>query len=554
MNKTIHGNVVPFALPAHRLRRSAEDYRKRGQPIEAVSLLRRAAEQEDSVMGWLRLAQQLRRMNCQEQASVILYRLCARRNMLPEVWLELGKCQQVLGRKDAAIDCLYHYLSEDPYSEGAEAARAMLEQLETPEETHRAFRHTALIRRGLASYRRGEKEAGVRRIRRAIRMSKEKAPLYITLAVLFLAEGKGEAALVDLAHALRHDPGNVRAMSMMCVTLSSLNKRRMAMAMLERCAEKASEPNAEEYFLTAAWTITADRITRAYLEKQLKQKPYRIALMHHMAVLCWQEGQSEDAQRWWKRILSLDPQDQRARAMILWAPEHPDMQIPMMGALPGDVVKQYLAKLLTILNSDMPADVMLAYGSESRAILDWCMNIPDIRLQSMALNAIGEREGDCVQAYLREMLIVPGTISEVRQKAMLRLAEMGDTGPLNILMGQRITTAQMTRVEAKPRGQWTLFLPQLLRETRRTCESQELAFFAADLWTMLTPAQQREAVGPKGYQWLKAIEILYLRLTGREEAAEKIVRGLPVSPRKISRILRGVKRQTDISMEGDVIS
>ena len=50
------GQVVPFTLSAGRMRRGAQEYRRRGQQVEAAELLRRAAEQEDSPLGWLHLA------------------------------------------------------------------------------------------------------------------------------------------------------------------------------------------------------------------------------------------------------------------------------------------------------------------------------------------------------------------------------------------------------------------------------------------------------------------------------------------------------------------
>ena len=96
-----------------------------------------------------------------------------------------------------------------------------------------------------------------------------------------------------------------------------------------------------------------------------------------------------------------------------------------------------------------------------------------------------------------------------------------------------------------------MFLPQLLRETRRTCNATEIAFFAADLWEVMRANQRHCSAGPDCYMWVKAMEILYLRLTGREDEAARVVRAMPVSPRKISRIMRDLKRQTDISMEGE---
>ena len=550
MSKQTLGKVVPFALPAYRLRRSADDCRRRGRMEDAVVLLRRAAVQEDSAVGWLRLAQQLKQMGCYEQAAALLYRLCAREDMLPETWLELGKCQHALGRREAACDSLYHYLQEDPYSEAAEEAHALLDTLEQPE-GRSVLRQGLLVRRGLTAFRRGEQALGLRRIRRAIRLTEEPAPLHITLALLALADNRGHDAIRELARALRLEPGNVRAMSMLSVALSGMGKPRAALGMLEKCAAMAAEPAGEDYFLTAAWTLSASGAARRYLTARLKRQPCRSARLHPLASLDWQEGRRKEALQGWRRILALDPTDQRAQLLLAWAPEHPGEELPPMGALPPEAVQQRMTELMAILAAKPLAETLLGYDSPMRMTLDWCMSIPDAGVQLAAIRAAGEEDAPCVRAWLREQLTAPGTLQEVRQRIMIRLAEMGDDAPLNVLIGQRMTTAQLTKVDNVPRSQWRLFLPHLLTETRRTCEATELAFFAADLWQVMSPAQRQEATGDRGYQWIKAMEILYLRLTGREGEAAKVVRALPVSARKISRVMRSLKRQTDQSLEGD---
>lgn len=222
-----------------------------------------------------------------------------------------------------------------------------------------------------------------------------------------------------------------------------------------------------------------------------------------------------------------------------------------MGALPPEAVQQRMTELMAILAAKPPAETLLGYDSPMRMTLDWCMGIPDAGVQLAAIRAAGTEDAPCVRAWLREQLTAPGTLQEVRQRIMIRLAEMGDDAPMNVLIGQRMTTAQLTKVDNVPRSQWHLYLPRLLVETRRTCEATELAFFAADLWQVMSPAQRQEATGDRGYQWIKAMEILYLRLAGREGEAAKVVRALPVSARKISRVMRSLKRQTDQSLEGD---
>ncbi|MBQ8654694.1 MAG: hypothetical protein IJ507_07120 [Clostridia bacterium] len=551
MDKLNWSKVVPFRLSASRMRRSADEMRRRGQLVESMEMLRRAAVQEDSSALWLQLARRLRQEGCPEQAVPMLYRLCGREDMPADAWLELGLGLRTLGRRDAACDCLYHYLHENPYSSGADQARRLLQEMEQYEGVKDPFRLDPLVRRGLTAWRRGDTELGGRRLRRAIRMGRDKAKLHITLGILYLADERGAEALRELARALKAERGNVRAMCMSAVTLSSLGKRRMAMAMLERSMPLAVSPEDEEHFITAAWAISARRLIRRYLDMRLKAQPLRIALMHPMADLLWHSGEHDTALRWWKRILALDPCDPRARALISWAPEHPDSVLPRPGTLPGDYVRAQLAEMKELTLSPRPPEELLCCGSQSRMLLDWCFRMPDENLQQAALWIAMRKDSPQTRLYLRQLLTLPGVMESVRQRAMMELAQHGENGAMNVLMGTRITSAQLSPVKDTRQNLWKLFLPQLLRETRRTCPASDLAVFAADLWQLLGLKHRHDAAGPGCYLWVKAMEIMFLRLTHQEAEADRVLRTGSVSPRKIRRVLNQIARELDLYLEGD---
>lgn len=551
MNERNQGKVVPFALSAYRLRRSAEAYRKRGQAVEALELIRRAAVQEDSTLGWLHLAKELRMSACYEQAAAVLYRLCGRSDLPNEVWLELGRCLAAMDRREAACDSLYHFLHEDPYSDAADQARDLLADLEEVPESKEPFRLNLLVRRALLSYRKGDRALGERRLRRAILIGENKTKLYTTQAMLALAEDQQQDALLALAHALKQDNAQSEPRCMMAVTLSAMGKKRMARGVLAACIPEIHTPRQEEQFLAAAWTIGANALAKKYLQNRLKQQPCRVALMHPMADLLWQEGEREQAMRWWKCVLAVDPENIRARAMVSWAPEHPEDDLPPMGALPGVFVRQQLGRMPELLHSGMPPEEMLRWGSWSRELLDWCFSMTDENLQETALKIAARQDAPCVRQYLHQLLTIPGVCQSVRQRAMMTLAERGDPGPMNVLLDTRITTAQLSPIRDTRQNLWKMFLGRLLQETRHTCQATEMAFFAADLWDGLTKEQRHAAAGPDCYLWVKGMETLYLQLTAGEDEAKRIVQMLPVSPRKISRVVRQLKRQMDISMEGE---
>ena len=72
MSERNMGQVVPFRLSVGKMRRSAYEHRRKGHPMEAVELLRRAAQQEDTPAGWLHLAEELRRLDPDEVYGEVL--------------------------------------------------------------------------------------------------------------------------------------------------------------------------------------------------------------------------------------------------------------------------------------------------------------------------------------------------------------------------------------------------------------------------------------------------------------------------------------------------
>lgn len=541
------GQVVPFRLSAGKLRKGAYERRRRGQPVEAVELLRRAAQQEDTPAGWLHLAEQLRALCCYEQAVTLLYRLLARLDAPIQAWMELARCQAALGKQEAAVDSLYHYLHEDPYSDIADEARSMLADLDDEEEPQDAFRLGQLVRRGLMAWRNGKRELGQRRLKRAIRMAQKPARLHITAALLLLAEGRCNDAACALAAALKAEPDNARAACMLCVALHADGRKRMALGLLRQAVPLCHTAEGEDMFLTAAWTLSAWKEREEFLQARHRQQPYRIMLMHHLADLHWSKGETGQAEGWWQRILRLDPGDARARALLRWAKEHEGEELPPVGMLPPDEAQIMLQSLKQADAMHLSPEEMIRPGTDCRAAMDWCFTVSNEGIQQKGLEVLAAQDTPAVRQYLKELLTSPLLHPSVRQKLMLHMAQLGETGPLNVLMGQRMSTAECTPMPQGRRNLWRAFLPRLLEETRKHRQSEMIVEFAAELWPMLSGRQQQAAAGMEGYFWVKAVEILYLRLTEQDEAAARVVHAMPVSMRKVSRILRKIGRRMEAS-------
>ena len=182
----------------------------------------------------------------------------------------------------------------------------------------------------------------------------------------------------------------------------------------------------------------------------------------------------------------------------------------------------------------------LRHGGEARRLLEWQLTSGDPAQEQAALTQLRQQpDWLAEQRLLRELLARADASENVRQAALVRLADMKCFEPLTMLLGDRYTVAQCQPIRGNRANRpWRVFLPLLLRETRRYGQSMEIAHFAAALWLCMTRAQRLDAATSGGYLWCKAMEVLWLQHAGREAEAARLVRRMPVSARKIGRLLR----------------
>ena len=532
MNETNQGMVIPFGLSGSRMRRSAQEYRRRGQPLEALTLVRRAAQQEDNASAWQALATELRQLGCWEAAAAILGRVLSREDRAPSAWLDMARCQLAMDQMSLATDCLYHLLQEDPWSPDGDSARAMLAQTEDGQQVKEPRRTSRLIQRGLEAWRMGDVATGERRLCRAVKIAADKTRLMTTMALLHMMQWDFAGAIRRLAQALRIDRENPQVLCTLAAVLQQMGRRRMARAFLHEAMPLCTDVKSEEHFLTTAWAMDAWPLLEEYLTGRMKQYPYRTPLMKAKASMLWERGMRHEAQEVWRCVLGIDPGDRTAAAMLAWTQRFPEGMLPPPGKLPRDVQIQQRAMLAN-------GDVM-AHDSDARRALEWMAVSRDEQELSAAMQALRQltdRDGE--KRFLREMLARPDVPESMRQQTLIRLADLKCFDELTVLIGDRYTTAQCQPVkEGQRKKSWRMFLPLLLRETARYGESAEIVQFAAALWTAMSREQRLDAATGGGFLWCRAFETLWLRHTGRDAEAARLVAHMPVSSRKISRLLR----------------
>lgn len=556
MRQEQQGMVIPFRVTASRARRSAAEYRRRGQPLEALVLLRRAAAEEDTAAGWLQLGEELHRLGCWEAASEMAARALSREDCPPAAWLLMARAMNALGKMDTAEDCLYHLLQEDPYSQEAETARSMLGDAFLTGKPRMPHRADALVRRGMQAWSEGSGPLARRRLRRALRIRPDRAQLLSALALTHMARLDPKEAVVCLNRALRAEPENPRANCILSLILHHMGRPVKARAVLRRAIPFCSGVMGEDQFLTAAWAMNAWPEMAAYLSVHMAKKPCRLTLLQARASMLEETGRTDAAEEVRRTILKILPGDRFASGMMSLREAQLLPSVP--GKTPPEAASLQREEFLR-LQADAAGTDWLAPGSRGREILCWFLCSDDEAEQQLALEAIELAPPARREECLRELLVCPFTHHEVRRQGMLKLAQAEPARPIRILLNERFAEMQCQRVVAQtPGNMWRRFLLALLNYARRYGSSADLADFAAMLWQMMS-AEDREAACREGsLVWCSAATLLWLRVAGREREALQLTCCLPVSVRRIRRVMRRLgrymDREPDHTGEGDTES
>ncbi|MBR3764004.1 MAG: hypothetical protein IKK57_05565 [Clostridia bacterium] len=543
--------VMPFGMSGARLRASARDYRRRGQVLEALSLVRRAAWQDDTAASWQALAAELRQLGCWEVAGVLLGRVLSRRDAAPSAWLDMARCMLAQGSRETAEDCLYHLLHEDPWSAEADAARHMLIDLDGAE-AERAHRTELLGRRAVLAWRRGEHALAHRRLRRLIRIAVSKDRPMEQLALVYLMEGELGLSVRWLSRAINEDPADVSPLTSMAAALQEAGRPRIARGLLLQAMRMDANPQEEARICSTAWLLEAWPEMAEFLSRKLRQTPHRIPLLHARANLLSETGDADGARQVWKTILSIDPDDRAAAALLEWTQENPGKTVPRLSVLPPQMLQRQ-RKLLP-----NRAEVF-TWGSPARRAMDWFAASTSEEEQQLALaSAAVQPDREAEIRWLRELLTRPDVQEPMRQQALLRLATLGHFDEVNILMAGRYVTAQCQPTRVAPgRRMWHMFLPQLLRTGARYGRPEELAAFAARLWPQLTPEEKQEAATTRGHGWSCMMTAMWLWQQGRREEAdgEILASGVPARrfTRVFTRMLMAMENDPGSAGEGDTV-
>lgn len=543
------GEVVPFARSTDYWHRLAMDNRRSRRFPEAVALLRSAARlSPDNVEIQMDLAETLSEMECFEQSSRLLYRLLSRNPGLAECFWGLAVNAYGMQRMEEALDALSHYLRLAPDGPYADDAREMLQALVGEEGAAGSSRGELLIRRGLKAFSDDKPHKATEQLRRALRVSGDRARVRTMLSLSLLNEGKPREALRHAMAACAMDRRSVQARCCLCCALWMLKKPRAAAGMLNDAAKWCDSPGEELLFCHTASQLNQKELLLTFLLARSKWTPFRVGTLNCLAVAHYNLDQFEKAMAVFARVLQIDPENLQAEygyGLCRKALKGEGGQRKVLGyhpILPREESKRRLMLIAAALSGGEEQLKARWHGDEElRKTVRWAFTLPDEHLHGALLSLLCGLGKDGA-GLVKELLMDEGLSEEQKRRAVLLLNRMGEPMPYMLTYRRRITQVHCVPKELIGVPRWRFFLRMFLMEAGRHGDAAEAAQFALSLYRSLSGKMREEAAGEEALQWVKAFELLFLVQKGRREDAGRVAAVLPVSLRRILRIVRRIQK------------
>lgn len=435
--------VVSIDRSAAYVHHRAMKNRRDNNPVDALELMRNAVEQSPENREYrLDLAEMYCEMGCHEQSNRILLDLLAEQNAPAECYYGLALNQLGRNEMDSARRALALYRSHAVGGEYVDDALDLTEEIRLYDALQRPLnrrrgRAAQIAGRACDALREDDAEKARRLFERSLSMDENQPETRALYAMALRMGGADEQAVEQARLSVSCAEPSVRALCVAAQVLHQCGEKDEALELAGRAI--ALRPDGVELRLMifalaelGMYVEAADAVRLA-----LQETPHDKGLLHMRAVLLHRIG-AEDAQveRFWRRILRIDPDDSVARYYQELAARNAlgTIQPELIYEVPAEEYRRRLMQIAEKLSEglDVAAELWRT-DRDFRTLLTWAVGTGNEncgRAAIMVIAAAGDEESE---SAMRELLYRGDVPMSVKLHGVLFLrlrgAEMGRIMP-----------------------------------------------------------------------------------------------------------------------------
>ncbi len=447
------GQVLPFARDAKYLRKAAARKLEKGEPIQALELLRLARGGDPDDLDTLTLtARVYSEMRCPALSNRALFALLQREKNVPESLYRAGCNFLMLSEPELAKDCLLLSLQQQPGSEFAPDAIELLTMLDEDLHMHaqiesRVNRRMDRVLRALTAQK---PQLAIRLSRRVLALDRLNASAQALLSLALLSNGDQQGALRAARQAIRISRTNVHALCAMAMATHTLHSSKAALTYLVSAISAIEGEEDLRLVLSVACDLEAHDLVQMLCQRPENAQPLSEDLQHVLAVAAYNTGNRQEAQRRFKLIRRINPMDSTANWALhgLSKGQLPE-DLPYDGSLPSGAVLERLTRLRKLLESRVDAfHERRPEGDELEALLRWGLASGEAEIARTVVSVLASLSGPRAESILLDTFGDLSMDDATREHAAAVLFSAGNAGPFYLLRHGRLAHVSILRQDA----------------------------------------------------------------------------------------------------------
>ena len=427
--------VVSIDRSAAYVHHRAMKNRRDNNPVDALELMRNAVEHSPENREYrLDLAEMYCEMGCHEQSNRILLDMLAEKNAPAECYYGLALNQLGRNEMDSARRALALYRSHAGGGEYAEDALDLTEEiylydaLKRPLDRRRG-RAAQVANRACDALREDDMEKARRLFEHSLRMDENQMETRALYAMTLHMVGEDDAAVEQARRSISCAEPSARALCVSAQVLYMCGDQKSALELARRAID--IRPDGVELRLMifalselGMYAEAADAVRLA-----LQETPHDKGLLHMRAVLLHRAGaEDKQVERFWRRILRIDPEDSVARYYQEKAARNElrTVEPELIYEVPAEEYRRRLMQIAEKLSEGLDvAAEQWRTNRDFRALLIWAVGTGNENCGRAAIMVIAAAGDEASESAIRELLYRGDVPMSVKLHGMLFLRLRG---------------------------------------------------------------------------------------------------------------------------------
>ena len=433
MNK--NPKLVSFVRSPAYMHHRAMMNRRDNNVVDALELMRRAVEESPENREYrLDLAELYCEMGCHSQSTRLLLDMLAEGDGPSECYYGLALNQLGMNDVTGARKTLGLYRLRDPEGARLEEVSRLADEIDYYSEMNRSasrkLRRAARIAdRGCEALKTGDAESACRLFEQSLAMASEQFEMRALYAMALFMNGEPEKAALQAERAAAGYPPSVRALCVCAQVYALLGDESTAETLIDRAAGERPVGPELRLMIYAMGELKMHERVAEFARLALQEAPFDRDLLHIRAIALAHTGAPDgQLERFWARILRIDPNDSIARFYQDAAHRGAlsDYTLDYAYQVPREEFRNRFAELVDQLGRGFDhVDALWQQNPDFRQLVEWAAHAEDGRLSRAAVTALTVIDSRESRSVLREILFSADSPMDLKLHAALALRLQG---------------------------------------------------------------------------------------------------------------------------------